>query len=186
MRRKDREMGREFGLSIIDKAPFGVLSMVDAGKPYGIPLSIVRAGNSLYFHSAPEGRKSKILRENGEVSIVFVGDWNVPELFTDDDLASIQDNEEKKAALLSGVFTVEFESAVVTGRAQLVQEEANRVEAMRLICEKYTPTKMTYFAEAAAAGLPRADIYQVEMEEIKAKRKKYDEHGVEMKWGRLE
>lgn len=50
MRRKDREMDREFGLKVIDKATYGVLAMVDEGKPYCIPLSIVRDGNTLYFH----------------------------------------------------------------------------------------------------------------------------------------
>lgn len=35
MRRKDREMSREFGLKVIDRAPFGVLGLVDKeGKPY--------------------------------------------------------------------------------------------------------------------------------------------------------
>ena len=38
MRRRDREMGREFGLEIIDRSKYGILSMVDENKePYGIP-----------------------------------------------------------------------------------------------------------------------------------------------------
>ena len=53
MRRKDREMSAEFGLSVIDKAQFGVLSLVNMeNEVYSLPLSIARDGDRLYFHSA--------------------------------------------------------------------------------------------------------------------------------------
>lgn len=40
MRRKDREMSGEFGIEVIDKARYEVISMIDrAQEPYGIPLS---------------------------------------------------------------------------------------------------------------------------------------------------
>lgn len=56
MRRKDREMSSEFGLKVIDKSRYGILSTVDEELPYGIPLSIVRDDNTLYFHSAKQGK----------------------------------------------------------------------------------------------------------------------------------
>lgn len=56
---------------------------------------------------------------------------------------------------------------------------------MKLICEKYTPTKMDYFDLAIKAGLKRTNVYKIEIEEVKAKRKKYDINGEEMKWGRM-
>lgn len=41
MRRKDREMNREFGLEVIDKSRYGVISMIDEdNEPYGIPYEI--------------------------------------------------------------------------------------------------------------------------------------------------
>lgn len=50
MRRKDREMSREFGLEVIDRAAYGVLSVVDSdGAPYALPLSIVRDGRICIF-----------------------------------------------------------------------------------------------------------------------------------------
>lgn len=53
MRRKDRAMNKEFGLKLIDKSDYGVVSMVDSeNKPYSLPLSIVRDEQLLYFHSA--------------------------------------------------------------------------------------------------------------------------------------
>ena len=88
--------------------------------------------------------------------------------------------------LISNVFTTEFESTIVTGVAKLVDDEDEKIGAMRLICEKYTPDKMQYFETAIVAGLNRTNVYRVKMETISAKRKKYDSEGVEMKYGRME
>ena len=56
MRRKDREMDKDFGLEVIDKSKYGVISLVDNNNmPYSVPLSIVRDGDMLYFHSATVG-----------------------------------------------------------------------------------------------------------------------------------
>ncbi len=45
---------------------------------------------------------------------------------------------------------------------------------------------MDYFNLAIGSGLQAVSIYKIEINEIKAKRKKYDLHGEEMKWGRME
>lgn len=186
MRRKDREMNAQFGIQIIDKASYGVLSMVDEnGEPYGIPLSIVRDGNTLYFHSAMDGKKVKIFEKNPKVNIAFVGDVNIPENYTREELDEISKDESKASVFISSVFTTEYESAVVKGQVKPVEKEEEKVKGMKLICEKYTPTKMDYFDIAIKTGLKRTNVYKVEIEEIKAKRKKYDANGEEMKWGRM-
>ena len=78
MRRKDREMDKGFGLKIIDNARYGIVSIINEdNKPHGIPLSIVRNENYLYFHSAKEGEKVKIFEKNHHVSVTFVGNVNV-------------------------------------------------------------------------------------------------------------
>ena len=61
MRRKDREMPLQFAHQVIDKATYGVVSMIDGEMPYSVPLSIVRSGDVLYFHSAMQGRKVDVL-----------------------------------------------------------------------------------------------------------------------------
>lgn len=182
MRRKDREMDREFGIEVIDKSKYGVLSMIAEGdEPYGLPLSIVRDGEYLYFHSAMDGRKVKTLAKNPNASVVFVGEIRIPENYTEEELREIAEDRSKAALLISKVFTTEYESAVVKGRVELVEDEQEKIRAMRLICEKHTPTKMDYFDMAIGAGLKRTNIYRIEMEEIKAKRKKYDTRGKEIK-----
>lgn len=185
MRRKDREMNREFGIEVIDKAKYGVLSMVtEDNEPYGLPLSIVRDGENLYFHSAMDGKKVRIFTNNPDVSVVFVGETRIPENCTKEELDEIAKDETKASLLISKVFTTEYESAIVRGKVKPVEDEQEKIKAMKLICKKYTPAKMDYFDMAIKAGLKRAKVYRIEIEELKAKRKKYDIHGEEMKWRR--
>lgn len=187
MRRKDREMSAEFGLQVIDRARFGILSVIDEnGEPYGVPLSIVRKDNILYFHSAQDGKKVRIFANNPLVRVAFVGATKIPELYTNQELDEILKDESNATMLISKVFTTEYESAMVKGYVKQVQDEAEKIMALRMVCEKYTPTKMDYFDIAIKAGLGRANAYRIDIEEITAKRKKYDEKGEEMKWGRMD
>ncbi len=69
MRRKDREMGLDFARKVEDDSSSGVLSVNDDNSftPYSIPLSLVRCGDFLYFHTAIEGRKIELLSQpNGK------------------------------------------------------------------------------------------------------------------------
>ena len=186
MRRKDREMDREFALKIIDKAQYGVVSMIDGEEPYGLPLSVVRNGDVLYFHSAKEGRKVDVLANNPNISIVFVGDKNIPENYSYDELEEMNNDPTKAIKFISSVFTTEFESAIVIGKVEKVENQDEKIKAMRTICEKYTPDKMKYFDTAINAGLNRTNVYKMKIDNITSKRKKYDNKGVEMKWGRME
>lgn len=187
MRRNDREMNKEFGFKVIDDATYGILSMVDDNnEAYGIPLSIVRDEDTLYFHSATQGRKVEVLNKNPNVSIAFVRSNEVPELYSNEELDEVVKGEAKEGMLITKVFTTEFESAIVTGTVKLVEDEEERVKAFRLVCEKYTPTKMPYFLKAVEASSKAANVYSLKIKTITAKRKKYDANKEEMKWGRME
>lgn len=186
MRRKDREMSKEFAMQIIDKSQYGLISLCDGDQPYGVPLSIVRYRQALYFHSGVDGRKVEILKENPKVSVAFIGDVKVPDNFTNEELDEIALDESKAMILISSVFTTEFESTIVIGKVKLVEDKEEKIKAMKLICKKYTPTKMKYFDLAISAGLNRTNVYKIEIEEITGKRKKYDAKGKEMKWARME
>lgn len=182
MRRKDREMDRKFALEVIDKAKFATISVTaENSQPYGLPLSIVRDGSNLYFHSAKEGTKVKLFEQSPLVNVVFVGNVKIPENFTKDELDEIVQDKAKIPQLISKVFTTEFESAIVRGKVTSVEDGDEKIKAMRLICEKYTDSKMEYFDAAIKAGLPRAKVYKIEIEEITAKRKKYNDLGEEIK-----
>lgn len=186
MRRKDRQMSKKFGMDIIDKSKYGIISMIDEDKAYGLPLSIVRDGEFLYFHSAKDGRKTEVLAKKPSVSVAFVGEVKVPENFTKDELDEIARDDSKAVVLISSVFTTEFESTIVSGKVNLVENQDEKIKAMKLICEKYTSEKMQYFDMAIKAGLNRTNVYKIKIGDVSSKRKKYDMSGKEMKWERME
>jgi len=72
MRRKDREV-TDIGQikEVLDGCKTCRLAMVDRGKPYLIPLNYAYIINdktlTLYFHSAKEGRKIRVLSEDSNV-----------------------------------------------------------------------------------------------------------------------
>lgn len=165
MRRKDREMPESFALQVIDKCDYGTLAMADtSGQPYCVPLSIVRDGRVIYFHSAMQGEKIDVLKQNPKICLTCVGDIHVPP---------------KK-------FTTEYESAVVFGTASEVTDADEKIHALRLLCLRYTPDNMDAFDEAIEMSLKRTAIWKLSMETVTGKRKKYDQQGVEMKFGRME
>lgn len=69
IRRKDRVLDEKGAIELLETAEYGFLSMVGTdGFGYGIPISFVKEGKSVYFHCAPEGYKLECLRENPKVS----------------------------------------------------------------------------------------------------------------------
>lgn len=185
MRRKDREMDEEFALGVIDKASYCVMSMIDLdGHPYGIPISFVRQGKEIFIHSAKQGKKVDIFKSNNYVSITCVGEVEVPHLYTDDELDVLVN--QSKSVLGAKVYTTQFESVIFHGYLLLVKDDETKIKGLRLLCEKYMPQRMKYFDQAMEASLAVTDVYRLVMEGVTAKRKRFDSHGEEMKYGRME
>lgn len=183
MRRKDRQMDEEFARYVIEKSEYGNLSVVDCNNnPHIVALSLVIDDNNLYFHSAKEGLKTRLLEDGKNVCISFITDVKVPDNYTNEELDIIVKDQSKTKVLISSVFTTEFASTIVYGRVYLVENYDEKVKAMRLICEKYTKEKMDYFEKAIEFGMKRTNVYKVEIDEMTSKRKKYNENKEELKW----
>ena len=97
MRRDDRAMSIEEARSLLESAEYGVLSMAcPDGLPHGIPLNFALAEDSIYFHCAPEGKKTEILSANTRVSFCVVG----------------------RTQVLPDKFGTKYESAIATGSVE--------------------------------------------------------------------
>ena len=165
MRRIDREMPAEFAYDVTDRCEYAMLSMTDPeGLPYGLPITIVREENTIYFHCARDGFKIQCLRATPHVCLACVCDTHIIE---------------KK-------FTTEFASAILRGTASEVTDDAEKIHALQLLCQRHTPAGMDGFEDAVARSLPRTAVWKIEISDITGKRKKYDSHGEEMKFGREE
>ena len=150
MRRKDRERDRAFAYDVIDRCEYGVAAMAgEGGAPYCVPLSLVRLGDALYFHCALEGTKLDCLRRSPRVCVSFV--------------ASNQAAQDK--------FTTYFQSAIVTGTAQEVTGEAEKIAALRALCRKLTPDRMDGFDAAVSKSLKVTSVWRISMEEVTGKAK---------------
>lgn len=186
VRREDRAMSREFGLEIIDQATYGTLCLVDEeGVAYGVPLSLARDNDRLYFHSAKAGKKVDLIKDLSEVHLSFVGRHQVPSVMSVEEVEQAASSPKTFGVLTSKLFTTEFESAMVRGTIRCLTTEQEKIYGLRVICEKFTPQWMAYFDRAIESGLKVTNIYEIKIVEVTAKRKKFDENGEEMKWQRM-
>lgn len=183
MRRKDRQMDESFALEVIDNSEYGVLGLGNE-EPYTIPLSIVREGKTLYFHSAPEGKKTELIKDGDSVSVSFVSRAKVPRIFTKDQVEEII-KEKSFGKVGSKVFTTEFSSTHIMGKIYEVKDEEEIIFGLMLIAKKYTPEMADLAIDFIKNSLHRTRLYKIEIIEIQGKRKQFDSFGEEMKFGRL-
>ncbi len=154
MRRKDRERDRAFAYDVIDRCEYGVAAFCTGEEtPYCIPLSLVRAGDYLYFHCALQGRKLDLLRAAPRVCVTFVTG-------TEPAYVEAENN-----------YTTYFKSAVVTGTAFEVTDPGQKTQALRALCEKLLPGHMAGFERAVSRSLPATGVWGIRMEEAVGKEK---------------
>ena len=148
MRRKDRERSRDEALAFLDKCEYAVLATVNEdGSPYCIPLSVVRDNDLVYFHCAAEGQKVENMRKCSEVCLTCVGNTRVQEK----------------------MFTTEYESAVVFGRAEQILADEEKKYALGLLCKKYTPNNMDAFDVAVEKSLHHTGVWKIKIDRITGK-----------------
>ncbi len=150
IRRKDRERDRAFALAVVDTCEWAVLSMIDPQqKPYGVPVSIVRDGDCVYFHTALRGRKIDCLRQCPRVWVSCVG----------------------YTRRFKHEFTTAYDAAMIGGTAEEVTEEAEKIRVLRLLCERHTPAHMEAFDGEIAHSLARTGLWKIHIDTITGKQK---------------
>ena len=118
MRNSSRKTTYDQARDILARASYGVLSTnCDDGLPYGVPLSFVLSGNSLYFHCATEGQKLDNIMHDNRACFTVVAE----------------------AEVLADRLTVRYASAMAFGTARIVYGEDERQAALGLLMDKYAP-----------------------------------------------
>lgn len=165
MRKASREMDSAFAMEVLDKAPYITVSFTKPdGSPYGVPLSLARKDeNTFYFHGAMEGEKMDCIVKNPKVALSAVTKC-VPTV-------GPKDNS----------FTLQYKSAMAVGIAEIVTDKEEKVEALRLICQRFLPHHMDAFDAAIERSLERTAVVKITLTESPTgKRKQYDKQGEEM------
>ena len=171
MRKASREMPTEWALEIMHKAPYITVSFTRPnGTAYGVPLSLASRNNDVwYFHCAPEGDKLEAITSHPDVCLSAVTKCT-PTIGPKD-----------------GSFTLQYRSAIAFGRAELVTDEKEKIQALRIISERFLPQHMNTFNEAVNRSLHRTAVVHITLTSVPTgKRKQYDKNGEEMKYGRME
>ncbi len=118
MRQSSRKTDYGKAREILAMAEYGVLSTTcDDGLPYGVPLSFVLTGFSIYFHCAPEGQKLDNIMHDSRACLTAVA----------------------AAKNLGNRLSMAYESAMAFGTVRPVYPEDERQAALRLLCDKYAP-----------------------------------------------
>ena len=171
MRKASREMDSAFAMEVLDKAPYITVSFTKPdGSPYGVPLSLARKDEkTFYFHGAMEGEKMDCIGKNPKVALSAVTKC-APTV-------GPKDNS----------FTLQYKSAMAVGTAEVVTDKTEKIEALRLICQRFLPKHMDAFDAAIERSLERTAVVKITLTEPPTgKRKQYDKQGEEMKWQRTE
>ena len=171
MRKASRAMDAAFALEVLDKAPYVTVSFTRLdGSPYGVPLSLARTDDkTFYFHCALEGDKLDCIAVNPIVALSAVTRCT-PTVGPKD-----------------GSFTLQYKSAMAVGKAEMVRDRSEKIEALRAICQRFLPQHMEAFDNAIERSLERTAVVKITLTAPPTgKRKQYDQEGVEMKWGRTE
>lgn len=164
-------MPADWALEVMRKAPYITVSFIRPdGTAYGLPLSLASTdGKNWYFHCAPEGEKLDAIAAHPEVCLSAVTKC-APTVGPKD-----------------GSFTLQYRSAVAFGRATLVTDEQEKIEALCAISERFLPQHMDAFDEAIRRSLHRTAVVRITLTSAPTgKRKQYDRQGEEMKYGRME
>lgn len=171
MKKGSREMSTEWALGVMRRAPYITVSFVRGdGVAYGLPLSLACTDdNTWYFHCAQVGDKLDAIAAHPQVCLSAVT------------------RSEPTVDYSNGSFTLQFESAVAFGRAEMVTDDAEKTEALRAICQRYLPQHMDAFQQAVEHSLKRTAVVRITLlAPPTGKRKAYDSKGVELKWQREE
>ncbi len=152
VRRQDRLLDVARACELLRTGEYGVLSMqAEEGGGYGIPLSYVWDGcGRIYVHCAPEGRKLRALDRCPEVSFCVVG----------------------RTQVHPSKFTTAYESVVVRCRAVRGLVPAERMQALRLLLEKYSPDDCVTGMRYAEKSFHRTEILRLEVETVSGKAKR--------------
>jgi hypothetical protein len=121
--------------------------MVDGDGPYIVPLCFGFRNNTLYFHSAVEGKKLDLLRKNPRVCFEIDCD---PEVRTGEKACD---------------FSMRYKSVIGFGNAAFIEAAIAKREALDIIMNHYAEGAFDY----PDASVHRISVFQVEIDTMTGK-----------------
>lgn len=152
VRRQDRLLDEYGAYSLLTNGEYGIMSMVTPdGEPYGIPVSYVWDGvDTIYIHCAPEGKKIRCLRTDCIVSFCIVGNTGI----------------------VPHKFTTNYESIILSCRADIGLDVDERMRALTMIIDKYSPKFRDMGEHYAKRSFHRTEIIRLTVVSFSGKSKR--------------
>jgi nitroimidazol reductase NimA-like FMN-containing flavoprotein (pyridoxamine 5'-phosphate oxidase superfamily) len=142
---------REVAYRILDEGFLCHVGFVIDGQPFVIPTSYGRKGDSLYIHGSAASRMLRQMKDGVPVCITV----------------TLLDG----LVLARSVFnhSMNYRSVVILGKAALVDESAEKLEALRLLSEHIIPGRWDDARQPNERELKATSVLRVPIEEFSAK-----------------
>lgn len=152
MRRKEKEIQDRTEIeAVIRKANICRLGLSVDNRPYIVPLNFGFEGNHLYFHTAREGKKIEMIRQNNNVCFELEADCEAVRAESPCD------------------WTMRFQSVIGYGRASLVTDAEEKQRSLDVIVEHYSAQPLEYSSNL----LDRLAIIKVDIDDMTGKKSGY-------------
>lgn len=147
MRRFKQQLSQEDCDQILREQPRGVLAVLgDGGYPYTVPLNFVYDGGCIYFHSALAGHKIEAIRNYEK------GSFNVL----------------RQGGLSGDGWSYYFDSVTVFGILREITDQAQKIEKLRKLGNKYFPNREMTESDIEKNGA-RCTVVELKIEHMTGK-----------------
>jgi len=152
MRRSEKEItDSEIIRSVLIEGDICRLGLIDHGQAYIVPMNFGYEDNYIYFHSAGEGTKIDILKENPEVS------------FEIDIRHRIRENEKACS------WSASYMSVMGSGRVDFILDQPGKVRALNVIMNKYSGRADWHYNDET---VKKTTLFRLFIKEISCKESK--------------
>jgi nitroimidazol reductase NimA-like FMN-containing flavoprotein (pyridoxamine 5'-phosphate oxidase superfamily) len=149
VRRKDREITDRAEIeSIIEKADICQIALSDNNQPYVFPVCFGHENNSIFFHSALEGKKIDIIQKNPRVCF---------QIHTDTELIAAEKGCD---------WSIRFRSVTGFGKAELIDELEAKKRAINIVLRHYSKKNHKISPES----LEKTALIQIKIESMTGKK----------------
>ncbi len=150
IRRQDRLLESDRALDIFINGEYGFLALSNDGNPYGIPISYIYSEDKIYLHCAPEGEKLEYIKKNPSACFCVVGSTIVQ----------------------PAKFTTVYESVLAFGDIVVVEDDDEKMKALELLVNKYSPDYKEIGKKYAKGSFSRTLVLRIDINRISGKSKK--------------
>jgi nitroimidazol reductase NimA-like FMN-containing flavoprotein (pyridoxamine 5'-phosphate oxidase superfamily) len=148
MRRKRQELSVERCNEILERATYGVLSVLgDGDYPYGVPVNFVFHGGKIYFHTALSGHKVDAMRRHDKVSLTVVD----------------------KDEVMPEEYTTYFRSVIAFGHVRFIDDEAEKRQALVRLGQRFNPGDDAGLEHEIAKGFNHLYMVEITIDHLSGK-----------------